>query len=384
MYPLEGTMKRVLIKTANTSVLVVDDNEVNLLVAKATLQQYGINVEAVQSGAEALEKLAASAFDLIILDCIMPEMNGHETAKRIRALNNDRAGIPIVAYTSNNLEDVLKEFADIGVTDALIKPLDTIELTKVLLKYLPDEKLLDKDEVLSELKLLGSGVDQEDEIEHTPFFDALTKVKGLDYATGLHYASDNEDNYRKVVSSACESMKSISENIGLYVKQMTDSRSVDPAFAYDAGKLRVDSHSMKGVCACIGMAEISETSAALEKKVIAEVPPDAFKDELSEYAEKLAEAGHMLQTALDEYNEKTEKQEAEEIVEMPEGEYKSLWKDTEEAVRCFDIDSICVGIKALLRATKDSDMRAALKRAGDAAERFDYGVVSQVLTEYRP
>ncbi len=377
-------MKRVLIKTANTSVLVVDDNEVNLLVAKATLQQYGISVEAVQSGAEALEKLAAMPFDLVILDCIMPEMDGHETAKRIRALNNDRAATPIFAYTSNDLEVVVKEFADVGVTDALIKPLDTIELTKLLLKYLPDEKLLDKEEVLAELKLLGSGVEQDDDIEKTPLFEALGKVKGLSYATGLHYASDNEENYRKVVSSACESMKKISVNIGMFAKNLKNPGTPDPEFIYDSSNLRVDSHSMKGVCACIGMAELSETSAALEKKVLEDVDLSTITDELTTYSEKLSDAGNMLQKALDEYNAKTESKEAEDIVEMPEDEYKKLWKDTEDAVRCFDIDAICVGLKSLLRATKDKNLRAALRTAGDAAERFDYSEVSKVLTDNRP
>ena len=376
-------MKRVLIKTANTTALVVDDNEVNLLVAKTTLQQYGITVDTAQSGQEALDKLENSIFDVIILDCIMPEMNGHETACRIRALNNDRASIPVVAYTSNNLEDVIRDFADVGVTDALIKPLDTIELTKVLLKYLPDEKLLDKEEVLAELKLIGSGVEEAETFEKTPFFEALSKVKGLDYATGLHYSSDNEGNYRKVVSSSCESMKVISGNIAMYVKKLQNPQSADPSFVYDSAQLRVDSHSMKGVCACIGMAEVSETSAAIEKKVIAETAPETMVEELSAYSEKLSEAGHMLQTALDEFNSATESKEAEEIVEMPEDQYKALWQDTEEAVRTFDIDAICNGIKSLLRATSDPDRRAALKSASEAAERFDYTAVSDVLSKNR-
>ena len=254
-------MKRIIAKTVNTNVLVVDDNEVNLLIAKTTLQQYGITVTAASSGAEALEKLSAGTFDLIILDCIMPEMSGHETALKMRELKGE--GLPIVAYTANNAESVREEFEDIGIIDVLTKPLDTIELTKVMLKTLPDVKIVDKDRTIEELKLLGTedlAVSQ----EKTWFEERLSRIPELDYMTGLHYAADNEENYVNVLRAAVESMKTCAMQVASWSEFPGGRPEGDSVAA-----ARVTAHSMKGVCASIGMDRLSKDSAELEKILIA-------------------------------------------------------------------------------------------------------------------
>lgn len=123
-------MKKLLVQTLGVKALAVDDNEVNLMIAKAVLEQYGIEVDPVQSGEEAIQKVKNSEYDIIIMDCIMPNMDGHETCLHIRNLSGKRARTPIVAYTTNQEDETLRQYADVGVEDVLLKPLETIELTK--------------------------------------------------------------------------------------------------------------------------------------------------------------------------------------------------------------------------------------------------------------
>ncbi len=359
--------------------LVVDDNEVNLLVAKTTLNQYGIVAEAVQSGALALEKLENTTFDLVILDCIMPEMNGHETAKRIRALSGARAKTPIIAYTSNSPESVREEFADVDVTDVLIKPLDTIELTKVLLKYLPSEKLLDKEDVLKELAAIGAAVESIENTEKSQLQLALEQVPELDYMTGLHFASDNEENFFKVVSTASTSMKNIAANIGEFAGLLRVGQATG---GYDIAAFRIDAHSMKGVCACIGLDSLSKQSAELERFAIDGADFTALTGELADYSRRLAETGSAISAALSSY--KQEEEDSADIIRMEPAQYLALWKETMEYVRCFEIDEIREGLTKLRASAEDAAVRAKLKEALEASEVFDYGKVAEILRENIP
>lgn len=364
--------------------LVVDDNEVNLLIAKTTLNQYGISVEAVQSGALALEKLESMDFDIIILDCMMPEMSGHETAQHIRALGGAKAKTPIIAYTANEPDSVREEFADVEVTDVLIKPLETIALTKVLLKYLPNEKLLDKEDVLAELAAIGAAVEVEEPTEKTELQKALEQVPDLDYMTGLHFASDNEENYYNVISTACESMKSIAVNVGFFATQLA-SGGLAPAgdFVYDSAAFRIDAHSMKGVCACIGMDALSKTSAELERAAIDGMDFSTKIEELCLYSNHLSDAGNSIAVALAGYRSSI-KSDVVEFVSMEPEAYKALWDETLEYVRCFAIDEIRQGLEGLFAATADATLRSQLKNAIDASNLFDYSKVSAILKDNKP
>ena len=113
-------------------VLVVDDHPINLKLATALLQKMGHEVVQAVNGRLALEAVQAQAFDLVLMDLHMPEMDGLESTRHIRALPAPRGRVPVVALTANALEEARREADQAGVNGFLTKPLKVHELQSVV------------------------------------------------------------------------------------------------------------------------------------------------------------------------------------------------------------------------------------------------------------
>jgi CheY-like chemotaxis protein/anti-sigma regulatory factor (Ser/Thr protein kinase) len=114
-------------------VLLVEDNKTNQILARKVLQSMKHNVAIAENGLEALEVLNKDSFDLIIMDCMMPKMDGYEATREIRKIGY--ADLPIIALTANNLEGDREKCLSVGMNDYLSKPLITSELKVLLEKY---------------------------------------------------------------------------------------------------------------------------------------------------------------------------------------------------------------------------------------------------------
>ncbi|MDH5425217.1 MAG: PAS domain S-box protein [Gammaproteobacteria bacterium] len=126
----------------NTRVLLVEDNQVNQIVALSTLEALGVSADVAGNGIEALQALKAAPLDapytLVFMDCQMPEMDGFEASRRIRAGDAGGANtkIPIVALTANAMKEDEKKCLAAGMSDYLSKPFEEIQLKDKLLKWL--------------------------------------------------------------------------------------------------------------------------------------------------------------------------------------------------------------------------------------------------------
>lgn len=120
------------------SVLVVDDNATNRLVGKAQVQALGYAVEVASGGPEALELLRARRFDVVLMDCQMPGMDGYETTRAIRQMEGSHR-TPIVAVTANAQASERRNVLDAGMDDYVAKPLRKRELSDVLQKWVVAE-----------------------------------------------------------------------------------------------------------------------------------------------------------------------------------------------------------------------------------------------------
>ena len=122
-------------------ILVVDDTEMNLMVAKGLLRPTGIMVDTSTSGEEGLSMLGEMLYDVIFVDQRMPEMNGEEMLKRIRALDNKNAKAPCIALTADNVIGARERYLSMGFDDYLSKPITYEAIERVLLNHLPEEKV---------------------------------------------------------------------------------------------------------------------------------------------------------------------------------------------------------------------------------------------------
>lgn len=137
--------------TQDTRVLVVDDSEVNLMIAKEMLTPLNMVVDTVDSGKKAIELITTNRYDLVLMDYMMPYMDGVETTKRIRELAqkyvNDRTmqaylnDIPIIALTFDYSTDTKELFVKAGINDFTDKPIIMKKIKKILLKWLPEDKI---------------------------------------------------------------------------------------------------------------------------------------------------------------------------------------------------------------------------------------------------
>jgi two-component system sensor histidine kinase/response regulator len=120
-------------------VLVVDDSRLGRRVAEALLSQLGCRAELVESGAQALERLAARSFDAVLMDCQMPGMDGFEVTARIRSGQAGAPDTPIVAVTANDGEGNRERCLAAGMDDHLAKPLTAASLEPILRRVLGGE-----------------------------------------------------------------------------------------------------------------------------------------------------------------------------------------------------------------------------------------------------
>lgn len=137
---------------AKGKVLLVEDNEINQLVAKHNLENIGLEVSTAINGLIAVQKVQKNHYDMIFMDLQMPVMDGFEASKKIREFSKD---IPIIALTAAVMEEDLKMTKNAGMNEHLSKPIDMNKLKNVIKKYLsssfeestPEIKTINKDTI---------------------------------------------------------------------------------------------------------------------------------------------------------------------------------------------------------------------------------------------
>jgi CheY-like chemotaxis protein len=121
-------------------ILLVEDNHVNQKVALAQLKRMGYAVQMVGNGREAVEAVKRQAYDVILMDCQMPEMDGFEATRLIRQYEGQIGGhVPIIAMTANAMNGDREACLAVGMNDYLAKPIRSEDLQSVLKKWIEEQ-----------------------------------------------------------------------------------------------------------------------------------------------------------------------------------------------------------------------------------------------------
>jgi CheY-like chemotaxis protein len=123
----------------NARILLAEDNMINQEVASAMLESNGCEVVAVNDGQLALQALADNHFDLVLMDCQMPTMDGFEATRRIRRLASNYSDITIIALTADIQEGIIQQCSEAGMNDYLSKPFTHDSLLEIVTKWLANK-----------------------------------------------------------------------------------------------------------------------------------------------------------------------------------------------------------------------------------------------------
>jgi CheY-like chemotaxis protein len=122
-------------------VLIAEDNFPNQKVAVLLLKKLGVHMDMAENGSVALEHLMARPYDLVLMDCHMPEMNGYEAAAEVRRREGPNRGVPIVAVTADVASGSRERALESGMNDFIGKPIHVSELERVLRTWIrPDRQ----------------------------------------------------------------------------------------------------------------------------------------------------------------------------------------------------------------------------------------------------
>ncbi len=198
--------------------LAVDDEEMNLMVAKGVLGNYGIEVDTCLSGKEAIAQCGTTAYDIIFLDHMMPGFDGVETLKRIRELRNGMyQDLPVIALTANTVSGAREMFRNEGFTEFVPKPIERMVLERVLRKVLPKSCIqysvtpangeMPGEELPEAARSVPADCPEQPGQSEPPARQADTSAipydrlaqSGINVDVGLDYCAGDEDFYREML-----------------------------------------------------------------------------------------------------------------------------------------------------------------------------------------
>ncbi len=218
--------------------LAVDDNIMNLELYRGILKETRIQIDTAVNGVEALEYISRYKYDLIILDHMMPLMDGMETLKTIKK-QNLCSDVPILVITANAVSGEKSAYLNAGFDDYLSKPVSSRQLLEAVRKYLPDN--------LIQPDILNCSY-TEDDISESGAVERLSEF--LDVKSAMDYCCNSEELYLSVVKTYVE------ENRLEAIRKYFDEKDFD--------NYRIQVHALKSGSRIIGAGELEKRARLLE------------------------------------------------------------------------------------------------------------------------
>ena len=125
----------------DAQVLVVDDNRISQKVVVAMLYKAGCRVDVAGNGKEALSQIHKKDYDVVLMDCQMPVMDGHEATMAIRSMPEPYRSLPVVALTAHSLKHELQACLDSGMNDCMVKPIERQKLIETVAKHVKQDRV---------------------------------------------------------------------------------------------------------------------------------------------------------------------------------------------------------------------------------------------------
>ncbi|WP_250229386.1 hybrid sensor histidine kinase/response regulator [Anaeropeptidivorans aminofermentans] len=332
----------------NTSALIVDDNEINLMVSGEILRHYGFDVLEVNSGSLAIRACMNARFDIIFMDHMMPSMDGIEAANLIRQIDEYNATIPIIALTANAITGMKSFFLENGLNDFISKPIEISELDKILLKWVDNDNIFFSKEKTAE-----------EEINPPKYLGVIKRIKvfedmGIRVGDAINNFNGNEVIYLNVLDNFAKYLPS-------KIKRIQNFWTEE-----DWGSFVADVHGIKSALANIGAKDMSLIARNLE---IAAKEMNIFyvNEHVKSFLDDLNMLNQKLELVMPSYTLSKDKGP-----EMPEALYIKSLEEIMQAIEDLDNLSAIEKLKTISEQCSSVERQHFIREISDLIELYDY------------
>lgn len=336
----------------NIKILVVDDNIVNAMVLSAMIEHYGIKTDIAESGMEAIEKACETYYDIVLMDYLMPDMDGVQTTKQIMFVSEGKQKPKVIGVSATVDEEVTNLFMKVGADCVLRKPLRTEDFEMKLQEY----------------GFMSKTTDSNDESECSEEYsinsaDFLSQVEGLNYNEGISLMAGNLESYMKVLNV---SVGNVAENYNK-LDVVRNSEHMDI--------MKLHFHSLKGIFLNIGATDLAEKSKMLEA-ASRETDSAYIHANMDEYMNSVKKILDQLKDICEYYNEKTSINKPS--TKMEESEFNQKLNKLKESIENFEYIEITDLLEEML-ASSDAEYTEKLQSINDFIQNFQYDEAMEII-----
>ncbi|MBQ8138008.1 MAG: response regulator [Lachnospiraceae bacterium] len=334
-------------------ILIVDDNEINITIAEGLMQPMKVTCLRATSGKEAIEIIRTQHVDVVLMDHMMPEMDGIEATHIIRETIPQSFGLPILALTANVMEGVKDMFIQEGMNDFIPKPIDIRELASKLKFWIPKDLIKEMSEEEEE-SLLAAEEEKDEELSALSFLDTDKAISGLGSAAlfkkiAFEYYKAGEDKLKDLL----ESFK-----------------------ARDWSSYIIRIHALKSSSRQIGAMELGDISEKLEA---------AGKDEKFDFIlENNEKAVALYRDVLEKLSAVYPKEEVsdENLPEISEEELKKCLESLRDACDNLDMDEMEKSRDYLKGFKLPEALGAKFDELSKAVDNIDSDACMEIISEF--
>ncbi len=342
-------------------IVVVDDNEMNLQVIKGLLKPTKVSLTLCKSGQECLDALENGDYHMVLLDHMMPVMDGPKTLENLRP---DHPDIPVIALTANIMNGGEDYYKSLGFDDYLSKPVDAEKLEEMIYKYLPEEVLADQGNAIENSESSGADTETAEEERLPDDIAFVADIPEISVEDGLTYCGSGEA-YEKFLKTFYRTIDEKSEEIE---KALGDED-------YELYTIKV--HALKSTARIMGASDLSSKAEALENagknldtQFIKGNTPQlltifrSFKDKLSKLSEVIAR--------------EDAKEEESKAGVSPE-ELGNAYEALKEFIPQMDYDAVEMVLDELSQYRLPKEDAVFFKKLGELLKKLDWDAITELM-----
>lgn len=231
-------------------ILVVDDNEVNLKIVVGLAKNTKLQIDTALSAAEGLKLIRQHSYQLLLIDHMMPEMDGIEMLQHVKTMDGGiYKDIPAVAITANALSGAKQTYLDAGFCGYLSKPIDPERFEQIIKDNLPQEYVTECGDGNGDTATEG----QETDGTSDPKQEEEWSIPGIDIAKALSYIGGSRELYISLLQTYLDGSEE-------RIRKLEECKNKEDIFNYD-----ITIHGLKGISASIGADSMAIAAAGLEE-----------------------------------------------------------------------------------------------------------------------